>query len=98
MTQRIGIMESRSHGISFTWIMWYVNEAELFLILVDFFSGWSKVIHVPNRIATVTQILRVIFPRNYGPKTKASKCCDEELHSCLRKTRCTPYKKPPYQP
>ena len=81
----------------------YITGMRLLLILVDSFSGWPKVIHVPDKKGSmIKQILRVIFYRNGIPKTpvsnKAPEFCDEDLSLWLEKIGCKPYKTPPYHP
>ena len=63
----------------------YITEMGLLLILVDSFSGWPKVICVPDKKSSmIKQILRVIFSRNDIPKTLVSENA--------------PYKTPRYHP
>ena len=73
----------------------------LFLIFVDSYSGWLKIIKVADRKATtIKQILRTIFSSNEVPKTLVSddmpECCNKNLCSWLKHIGCIPYKMMPY--
>ena len=64
----------------------YITGVRLLLILVDSFSGWPKVIRVPDKkSSTIKQILRDILSRNGIPKTlvseNAPESFDEDLNS-----------------
>ena len=68
----------------------YINGVGLLLILVDYFSGWPKVIRMPNKkCSMIKQTVRVIFSRNGIPKilvsNNAPEFCDEDLNLWLEK-------------
>ena len=81
----------------------HITGGGLLLILVYSFSGWSEVIHVPDKkSSTIKQILRDIFSRNGMPKTlvsdNAPEFCDEDLNLWLEKIGCKLYRTLPYHP
>ena len=68
----------------------YITGIVLLFILVDSFSVWPEIIHVPDKKSSmIKQILRVIFSRNGIPKilvsNNASKFCDKDLNLWLKK-------------
>ena len=77
----------------------HITRVRFLSILVDSFSGWPEVIHVPDKkSSTIKQILRIIFSRNGIPKTLVSdnepEFSDKDLNSSLEKIGCKPYKAP----
>ena len=68
----------------------FITEVRLLLILVNTFSGWPKVIRLPDKkSSTIKQILRAIFSRNGIPKILECKNSpefhDEDLSLWLKK-------------
>ena len=51
------------------------KDIDLFLILVDSFSGWPEVIKVKDRkTPNVKQVLRTVFSKNEVLKTSHRQC------------------------
>ena len=80
-----------------------VSGVGLLLLLSDAFSGWSEVVHVPDKSTeTVLNVLRTVFARNGVPRILVSDNAQEfkshKLSQWLCSVGCREMHTPPYHP